>query len=298
MRTRHEPLPKDLRRALERVLEAAPGQVDLLDELHQAWRLLAWALREDDGPGAAWDDLEGILLFLPGRAWDWFLDLPPRLVHAGHVAEARRFAHAVARIWQPCDMLADLALALAEDRRRTDARIEIEYCLEHFPNVAWVQIKCAVAALALGDDAGAERRLRRALELSPSQPLALAETLRLFVPLLERTGRADDALPLRLELQDLDSQNRRREESLIATSRRCRFDDDDEPESEAGSAAEPAADPAESPRGRATHRVRDGAGARLYRRSPSGPGAAPCSPAHASLAPESSGRQRTRYGLY
>ncbi len=232
MRKEHEPLPKDLRRALERVLEAEPGKVDLLEELQQAWRLLAWARREDDGPGPACDDLEGELLFLPGRAWDWFLDLPARLVRAGHVAEARRFAHGVARIWQPWDLLADLALALAEALRRTDARIEIEHCLARFPKVAWVQIKCAAAGLALGDDAGAERRLRRALKLSPSQPLALAETLRLLVPLLERTGRAADAVPLRLELQDLDAQNRRREESLVATSRRFRFDDDDDGEDE------------------------------------------------------------------
>ncbi len=162
MTTTDDRMPRQLKRKLESVTTREWHEADA-GKTRRMLRLARALLRWVDGSE---DRLQRAFASLPGAACDWLLDLPELLVNRGLVDEARRLAYSAAEVWSPEDFYADLALALAHAGHADLARQEMQNALERFPADPWVWIKCGDAALALEDDAEAERRYRKAIALA------------------------------------------------------------------------------------------------------------------------------------
>lgn len=137
--------------------------------------------------------------YLDNRLWDWLIPLPLNLATDGHVDEASRLALAWSGIEGEADnLLGDRAVLLAEAGREADAREQVRENLERFPEDVWVRIKGGDSLRALKDVRGAEAFYRESLKMADDR-YDREGVLERLIPLLEDTGRGEEASALKAE---------------------------------------------------------------------------------------------------
>jgi hypothetical protein len=142
----------------------------------------------------------------------WLIDLPVRLAEVGLVDEALQLSARGEPFLPHSELLADRARILAEAGRPAAARAQIEAVLARFPGDPWVALKCGDAGRTLGDVAWAEEQYHRGLEEAQDLDTRIGALERLTA-LLDEQGRAEQAHPLRRQLERAESERERQEDA-------------------------------------------------------------------------------------
>lgn len=123
----------------------------------------------------------------------WLWDLASTLSIAGRVDEAIEYCDRWAPFGNADAFLSEKLWIMSRAGRHREAFAAADALVARFPELAWCHVFAADAYHAGGDDARAEAGYLRALELEPVDEHTVEGVLKRLGPLLEGSGRADEA---------------------------------------------------------------------------------------------------------